>query len=335
MGMTRWALLLVAGGAVVTGAPSVRAQEVACTDGLDDDADTRVDCWDRDCDPICLQSVTLNFREIGPPASTNTFRGVYYLSLPDYPLLDDVADSDPPMWTANGVCLGPGRGDGIINADDLLCTIFGSGTPMTGRGLLAFFRFDRTACGYDTRYLYFEYIFEELTSAGSWTAPLDPRDGIWVTVPFDVAADNVVTLRGWCDADAPPVVIGPPPSGCRPVLPILQVPWITPYRQADEILCGLEGVDWVDGDGDGDPDTCPNGIFDGTTPITVVSFDNDPDTVPESDNLRIGRTALRTDLGLAFLGRNFPLVRGAAYEAVVRLGHSPTLWDPPRTGPCR
>ena len=94
-------------------------------------------------------------------------------------------------------------------------------------------------------------------------------------------------------------------------------------RTANEILCGLETLDWVDVDPmDGNPDTCPAGIFDfASAPgsgATIQTFDNDPAS-PTGGNLYVGRTVISQgngEFGAAlFIGSNFDLKPGEAYLA--------------------
>jgi len=47
-------------------------------------------------------------------------------------------------------------------------------------------------------------------------------------------------------------------------------PYGVDWRTSDDLLCGLEGRDWFDGNRDGRPDTCTQGIFDGISAFEVV-----------------------------------------------------------------
>jgi len=90
-----------------------------------------------------------------------------------------------------------------------------------------------------------------------------------------------------------------------------------------------------DADSDGNPDTCPHGIFDGTHRIVLGTWDNDPTTVPETDNTSVQRAVTLSDAGiLTFSGRNFALSVGDAYLVEMAPNQSPVLWDPPVAG-CR
>jgi len=47
-------------------------------------------------------------------------------------------------------------------------------------------------------------------------------------------------------------------------------PFGVSWSSADDLLCGLEGIDWVDADLDGSPDACLQGIFDGASLFLVT-----------------------------------------------------------------
>jgi hypothetical protein len=105
------------------------------------------------------------------------------------------------------------------------------------------------------------------------------------------------------------------------------------YRSVNEILCGLEGVDWVPdpGDPNGDPTNpapgeegepwCPNGIYDPAgdvgQAVVVQTFDNEPGS--PGANLYQARTAVSLGpAGVSFFGGNYNLKPGEAY--LVTLG---------------
>ena len=97
------------------------------------------------------------------------------------------------------------------------------------------------------------------------------------------------------------------------------------YTRSFEILCGLEGVDWVDANADGRPDTCTRGIFDGTRAMTVSRFDN-----TELIGAAVSHTVtLVPVVGLRFTGTPYDLVPGDAYTAQLTSGHVPTTWLSP------
>lgn len=153
---------------------------------------------------------------------------------------------------------------------------------------------------------------------------------------------------------------------CSPALVFLNVPYHTMYRNADNMLCGLERArdpvnGWEDilnngtgnpigdpdGDtvpnGDGEPDTCPNGIFNADAPngytIQVATFDNvDDNTGPspdgsDTDNGTVLRIATKNAFGrLRFVQNNFFLTPGDSYLVTLnplQNDATATLWDSP------
>jgi hypothetical protein len=105
-----------------------------------------------------------------------------------------------------------------------------------------------------------------------------------------------------------------PVPDCSPRLDIIAPPYHTMYTRANEILCGLEGLDWVDTTpADGNPDTCTAAIFDGTHQISVGTFDNVNDDAGVGDN-SIRFRVVSFSLGqVRFQGPNFDLAPGEAY----------------------
>lgn len=327
--LARAAWLAAAMGLVALG---VRAQESDCTNGADDDADLAIDCADRDCDldAACQLRATRNLGAFGPPTWPRTFLGQYYVSFPEFPAFRDIANSNTA--TVLNPCDLTGRGpDGIVNADDVLCFIMSDLAALPAAFQVSITTSPPDGCRFTARSLVKDVLFGP-SSAGAFVEAIDGHGAFAVNTPFArEGRDLLVTFGGQCDASWPGQVIELNPA-C-PCLPsFLHYPYGSLYRSADEILCGLEGLDWNDGDLDGDPDSCPNGIFDGTHRISVQTYDNDPYTQPETDDLVLARTVLVTDLGLVFLGRDFPTAAGEAYVVDVSEGHVPTLFRPPTDG---
>ncbi len=103
-------------------------------------------------------------------------------------------------------------------------------------------------------------------------------------------------------------------------LAYLNLPYHTMYRTANEILCGLEGVDWVD-DGTGAPDQCTAGLFD---PVSGVSV-----TTQAFSGSFVGRSAFDAGGIVRFIGTNFDLTPGDAYLFNMNTGYADRLWLPP------
>jgi hypothetical protein len=267
---------------------------------------------------------------VGTPPFTRGFRGFYFLSKPLFDGLADIADSNDPSGFP---CTG--TGDGIVNADDGLCDWW---TSRQGQIILQHFR--EADCTYELRSLLVDFL--GLTSAGSYTAPFtDPgtqidSDAYWIIVPFDPAVgptSNQAVIVGSHDPSYAGHTLAIPASNCKPNRPFINLPYHTMYRTVDEILCGLEGTDWVP-DANGNPSTCNGGIF--ASPdnggsgalIVVQTFDNVPDS-SSTDNQYITRSALVDFLGLAFAGTEYDLTPGDSYEVVLDPAHTPTVWISP------
>lgn len=338
MGITRrngraaLALLLL-----LAAAAPVAALESNCSDGLDDDADSLVDCADPDCIGVaaCEVSTTRQLAIVRSNPSDNATKwlNIDMLGWPDVPNLADLGNGGSPTQAKGCVGFDAGVlvGDGRIDSLDALCALH----PPTSleRWGLVLSRFDTELC----------YFQGASASRGQWgpnygtiSFPITPGESYYLTVSSSstVAPPWTVTLRGWNDPAWSGAPIRVPASGCAPQALILHLPYDMLPVDSDEVLCGLRGIDWTDADGDGDPDTCPAGIFDGNTPISVIVFDMTPGPAPTgssvTDNRAASRAVLRTDLGLVFLGPSFPLRPGDALWVTIRDGQQPTLFRPGR-----
>jgi hypothetical protein len=306
-------------------AGSAAALEASCTDGVDDDADALTDCADPDCgaDALCRLTVVRDLSLLREPGTGRPYLNLYLLSWPDVPNWRDAADT---RWPGGDKCVGaiggPSVPDGVLNFDDLICMLWGDGDLSAREGTFRIQTFD--GCQYHDR---------TATRGGiigvqftGTVMPLDPRDGYEVLISSSsptVTPTSTVLLSGTCDPAWPPYpIVYTGRCGCPFIeMQLLQFPWDLPQATADEILCGIENVDWDDLDGDGDPDTCPAGVFDGATPITLSTYDN------LITHGYVRRTVMATDLGLAFLGADFAIANGESYLIGVRPGHQPTVFD--------
>ena len=339
--LRRFRFMLVLAGCLLAGcllAPSVHALEVNCTDGLDDDGDGPVDCADTDCwrDAACEESVTRTFTvQRSVPADPSTrWLNIYLVSWPEIPNIPDIGNngaSGGPKGCV-GEPGGPTAGDGIIDSVDAVCVIWTT-DPLRTNGALVLSRFDTGTCQFHGTQVSRATIGG--VAWGSLFFPIVPHEGYYLTISSreSVAPVFTPTLRGWRDAGwRGDSVIAQ--LSCEPSLRILQVPYDTLATTVDEILCGEEGIDWQDVNADGKPDTCPNGLFDGTTPISIGSVDNDPTLAPTgnqlSDNAFIYRSVLLTGLELSFLGPRIAVVPGDAFLLVLRDSQQPTSWIDPR-----
>lgn len=95
-----------------------------------------------------------------------------------------------------------------------------------------------------------------------------PR-GAGVDVSWGSASSSVVI--GAAEGDVRLEVPLASSAGCVPLFrALVSLPVIPVMEQSNEPLCGREGVDWRDDDGNGSPDTCPNGIFADTPDDTAM-----------------------------------------------------------------
>ena len=249
------------------------------------------------------------------------YRNIHLVSVPSFNGLGDVADTGAAM-----PCSGS---DGVVNADDLLCDWWTS-----RQGSMVVSRRNEPLEQWDSRMAYRDAATGDIVFAGDWTAPLIADEAFLVSVS---GADNLASLVGSHDPNHPGHVLQPAPSG-NDALVILNVPYHTMYRTADEILCGLPiARDPVNGWEDivapiGEPDTCPNGIFDNAsgTLMTVSTYDNVADGQP-TDGTFVERSVRRdpaTGL-LEFTGIDFLLETTHAYFASYGATHQPTTFLSP------
>lgn len=163
--------------------------------------------------------------------------------------------------------------------------------------------------------------------ASGSTAPLSDTVGagaaLSVRVEGDVA-DNPVVIVGSHDPDFGGYLLSSPAD--RGSFHLLSVPYHTRYRTADEILCGIRDEDWYELDGDGIPDSCPNGVFDPVSGghATVARIQNDPITGAAT----MGRQVFDSG-SLLFVGSNFDLVPGEGIIVYLPRGYAERPFLPP------
>lgn len=173
--------------------------------------------------------------------------------------------------------------------------------------------------------------------------------------PTDPTVVNTAVIVGSHDPNFPGRSItynAACPAG-TPRLEFVNLPYHTMYRTADEVLCGLDKVQdptngWEDlvnnttgaAGADGEPDTCPNGIYDTTAGngylIQIETWDNVKDgggpqeSGANTDNLVVVRTAGLTVFGrLDFTQQDFYLTPGDAYRVTLTNRHTTTTWRSP------
>lgn len=271
--------------------------------------------------------------ERADPLNAGTpFQNIYMLSFPLFNGLGDVADSSFPGATSKcvGDTLGPLAGDGVINSTDAICDLY---TDRGVRSSFNFARFNRDTCLFEVNGA--ANGFSGLTFGGS-IFPLERDAGFWITVASQVvpAPQNRAVIVGSHDPSYTGRQIRVPASNCVPRQDLAQLVYHSMYTHANEILCGLEGMDWFDVNADGNPDTCTAGIFDGQAGhlIAVLTFDNINDSSTETiDNQFTPRTVTRSGLTgqLQFAGSNFSLTPGDAYLIGIPPTHVTTTYVSP------
>jgi hypothetical protein len=266
------------------------------------------------------------------------FLNLYYVSLPERLGMPDIADSRDP----NPCAPAAGVGDGIVTADDLLCSWWTSGT-----GSFMVSGFDAATCTFLDRMILREE--SDCTSApetlfvGSWTAPLSDGQALQVSVtrqPGVAPAVNSALTVGSADPARPCQVIAEPALGpggvdCAPRQRLLSIPWDGLDRQARELLCGREGRDWVYSDAPTNrkPSACNAGIFNNSVGFRKATaagtFDNvgDGSTDNQYTWSSISFSALT---GLSFGGVIVDLRPTDAAYVFLSLGHGSTTYCPER-----
>jgi hypothetical protein len=284
-----------------------------------------------------------DFAAYGPPAQSRTFLGQYYVSFPLFNGLADIANSDTSV-IGNPCDLTGRAADMTINADDALCDMWTS-----RQGQMSMTRFTLSTCQFQSRTLVNDPLFG-IVAAGAFTLALQDSgteidaDAYAINVPFDPTL-GTVSNRAVIVGSHDPSYAGQTlalPTCAGPWVPFINLPYHTMYREVDEVLCGLRGVDWNLDVGTGAPDQCDNGIFanppgaPGDIPgtgsgvqISLFTYDNNPDN-NGTDNSFVSRNVIMDPLfGLTFGGRTFDLTPGDGYVVALTPGHSPTLWLSP------
>ena len=289
-------------------------------------------------------------------AAREQFLNRYYLASPSLPGWEDTANSAAPE---RNKCVrdidGPTTPDGILNADDLICSWWTSRAPCCRHGIVVS-TYPAEPLGYVLRphrgALYEDSPFGPgWVFAGPWTEPLPANLGFIVEVAQGSAlpASNLAVIGGAHDPSQPCQTIE---FLSTPALHVLNIPYHAVYRTADEILCGLprlrDPAGWVDAlnnitgapGADGMPDTCPNGIFDAANParpyrMQLTIFDNVDDgsgpapDARDTDNTFVVRLAQINPFGkLLFQQDDFDVGPGDAVQVTIEAAHRPTQFCP-------
>jgi hypothetical protein len=277
----------------------------------------------------------------------------YWISLPLQPDLPD--DCNFGATSLASRCVGdpggPVSGDGVIDSCDLLCAWWTARSNHATAGVMVVSRWQPETC--EWQHVSGSWGFRDRMSVAGERFPVDPTVGYQAVVAVPVGARydpiNPIVLSG----DPDPSWTGTRifssttcgPMGRRGHLVVF--PFDALYARAQEILCGLEGVDWVDERDvsgnpgpDGNPDTCWDdrdgdlrydagepltGVHDGMRGIGVSYWDNTTNmNGPVTRTVAPGFPAGR----LSWNGPNLALVPGEAYYVSCSPGQS-SLYRPP------
>lgn len=271
------------------------------------------------------------------------FRGLYYVSFPLFNGLGDVATSTVlagNMSPCVGDVGGPAMGDGIVDGVDAACDLWTSRL-----GTFNISRYNHAACAFET--LTLNSSLFGIAVSSETLAPLPTDEAFQVNVPAEltsIGAQNQAVIVGSHDPSYAGRTLQDN-AACGLDIALINVPYHTMYQRSGEILCGLEGVDWILGvpggragpiDPAGDPTSnaepavCPNGIFDGTTLVNVLTFDNENDGLGADNQFIVSSVEDTGIFGLAFV--NFPgydLVPGDGYLVRMTPGHGPSTFLSP------
>jgi hypothetical protein len=251
----------------------------------------------------------------------------FLVSLPTLRSIADLADTSAPQADkCVGDADGPAAGDGARNADDLLCAWWSSRGAGSGSMLVS--RLDPSG-GWQVRSAFHEPLTGRIEFSGTWTDPIDDgADGYLVTVDGPPGAQNRFVITGADDpawAGTPIVALGGAQTNY-----LLSFPYDGVADAAEGVLCDPLAI--LDTDGNGFPDACPGGIFDGAHPVAVAWRDSVPDgaPVPGADGTWIARAVTHAVFGTIFAGRSFPLRPGEGLLVAAAYNQVPTLYLPPR-----
>ena len=142
---------------------------------------------------------------------------------------------------------------------------------------------------------------------------IGPRQGVRIRAGM---SGSIVLVGAASSTNDPLILHAVSSRACAPCFGDLAFPWGTGLSGSDEVLCGREGIDWRDSDGDGFPDRCPAGLhggYDGTVAVLSAGV------VPQP---HASRSAYRREVGdvLLIQGTRFPLLASASVKTVQNPG---------------
>lgn len=279
-------------------------------------------------------------------AGSLPLQNVYYVSIPFFNGLGDVADSvatNPGGQPYANKCVGdangpPGpAGDGEINSDDFVCDCWTARSNPPTAGAFQFLSIDAANCAVVSRTGRIQ-LNQPVFAAGN---PFPPAGtDLWTDRGYQVNVNQGLTG----DPRNRAVIVGshdPSFAGqtihysttCgtgAPRADIINLPYHTMYQKPVEILCGLRGVAWQDTDNNWQPDDrspagCAGGIFDGARAIQVISaFNEDPALGGRSAFVVQGARISLGNVVLSPPDPPFDLIPGEAYRVPISAGHVDT-----------
>lgn len=280
-------------------------------------------------------------------AGNRPLLNVYYLSLPLFNGLGDIADSVAINPATNqpwrNKCIGDGNGppgpagDGTINSDDLLCDLWTSRSDPTRAGAFQIIAIDAPNCSTFVRSGSIRIGGNPEFAAGDPFPP--PGTELWTDRGYQINIDiaqavesprNRAIIVGSHDPSfTGQVVRFSNTCGATAVRSdLLTVPYHGMFQKSVELLCGLRGVAWEDVDNNWQPDDrsvagCDGGVFDGVHSIQVLTaLNEDPALGGRSgfffQSARLGGIPPNQVVQLAPLDPEFDIIPGEAYAVVIQ-----------------
>lgn len=300
-----------------------------------------------------------SFNLVRRASDNRPLQNIYWMSRPFFDGVGDVANTGfAGLNKCVGDADGPPAGEGERNSDDVVCELYTARQDIPTAGTFSLSYIDRDTCTKFTRNAQIQ-LGTRVAFTGVPFA-LQPDIGYEVKISVPGAAtyspQNRGVIVGSHDPSFPgrsiyaaPTCTTPGQTNCcganAPRLDLVSLVYHTMWQTSFEILCGLEGVDWVDNTGpggvgpaDGRPDTCweddpptgngnyrfdtgetSTGVFDGRNNMTVYYFNN-----TEAVNAPVNHNVVFSPLaGLSFSGTQFDLVPGDAYLLQISKLHNP------------
>ncbi|MEM7245046.1 MAG: hypothetical protein AAF533_06860 [Acidobacteriota bacterium] len=189
-------------------------------------------------------------------------RNFHFIGLPLIPDLEDVGDErgfpHPPCRSLDPAGF---EGDGVITLGDLVCTLWSDLPTLpdpTGGEYFSVQVINEDDCSFTAQVLARSVLGTVFVAASGQVLEPPVDYGFLAQVTQATPSRNAVTLFGDHDPSYPGRSF-PDAEDCGRSL--ISIPYDSLYRSSHDIFCGVEGVDWDDGDGDGNPDSCEVGIY--------------------------------------------------------------------------